>query len=211
MTRPDQARAPLTKPSLQYESRIHSPVVTRRHAEPVDIGNHRTDNEAAFSFLEPDAVIRASHLIPQFSAGKTNDLLETTSPTAARLAGETDDWVNYYVNIFVDRDMFMRYHGGGIGHLDTGLSCQAYEADADGQEFDGAEESTPELDRVNEGLCEADKTEANLRENPAILDDAGSSSEDEEREASGDETDMEDEDTDEAGEEDDSDSDYGEL
>ncbi|KAJ3925662.1 MAG: hypothetical protein NXY57DRAFT_1051654 [Lentinula lateritia] len=27
-------------------------------------------------------------------------------------------WVNYYVMIFVDRDMFMRYHGGAIGHID---------------------------------------------------------------------------------------------
>ncbi|KAF9642248.1 hypothetical protein BDM02DRAFT_3193612 [Thelephora ganbajun] len=28
-----------------------------------------------------------------------------------------DDWNYYYVNIFVDRDMFMRYWGGGVGHL----------------------------------------------------------------------------------------------
>ena len=57
------------------------------------------------------------------------------SSTAARLAGETDDWAYYYVVTYVpldlstkntpnltllrwvDRDMFMRYLGGGIGHL----------------------------------------------------------------------------------------------
>ncbi|KAF4601473.1 hypothetical protein EYR40_004841 [Pleurotus pulmonarius] len=29
---------------------------------------------------------------------------------------EDNDYKHYYVNFFVDRDMFMRYHGGGIGH-----------------------------------------------------------------------------------------------
>ncbi|KAF4566602.1 hypothetical protein EYR36_012033 [Pleurotus pulmonarius] len=29
---------------------------------------------------------------------------------------DEDDYKYYYVNIFVDRDMYMRYHGGGIGH-----------------------------------------------------------------------------------------------
>ncbi|PPQ94745.1 hypothetical protein CVT25_007676 [Psilocybe cyanescens] len=28
-----------------------------------------------------------------------------------------EDWLNFYVNIFVDQDMIMHYFGGGIGHL----------------------------------------------------------------------------------------------
>ncbi|KAJ3874470.1 hypothetical protein F5051DRAFT_443301 [Lentinula edodes] len=76
------------------------------------------DDEFAFGFLNPSQVIRACHLIPAFVHGKSNDLLATRLPTAARKVGESEDWLNYYVMIFVDRDMFMRYHGGAIGHID---------------------------------------------------------------------------------------------
>ncbi|KAJ3724747.1 hypothetical protein C8R42DRAFT_719390 [Lentinula raphanica] len=42
----------------------------------------------------------------------------TTEPTIARRPGETDDWQFFYVGIFVDRDMYIRYFpGGGVGHL----------------------------------------------------------------------------------------------
>ncbi|KAF9235589.1 hypothetical protein BU15DRAFT_64686 [Melanogaster broomeanus] len=30
-----------------------------------------------------------------------------------------EDWVFYYVNMFIDRDMIMRYRGGGVGHRST--------------------------------------------------------------------------------------------
>jgi len=30
---------------------------------------------------------------------------------------EQDDWVNFYVNIFLDRDMLMRHFGYGVGHM----------------------------------------------------------------------------------------------
>ncbi|KAF8890440.1 hypothetical protein BD779DRAFT_1438607 [Infundibulicybe gibba] len=71
----------------------------------------------AFGFLDPSLVLRACHLAPMFAAGRTSNLLQTTAPTAARPLSETDDWMNYYVMMFVDRDMFMRYRGGGIGHV----------------------------------------------------------------------------------------------
>lgn len=82
----------------------------------------------AFGFLSPDEVIRGSHVIPAFAYGPTKDLL---GPTVARqcFSGDIvdkafvwpkepdeDDYRYYYVNFFVDRDMYMRYHGGGIGH-----------------------------------------------------------------------------------------------
>lgn len=84
---------------------------------------------SAYGFLDPDEVIRASHLIPAFSHGPT-PRFEYTS--LARHKDEFDDWKYLYVNLcvlpcsyycqvshshcsFVDRDMFMRYLGGGVG------------------------------------------------------------------------------------------------
>ncbi|KAI0037318.1 hypothetical protein FA95DRAFT_1684912 [Auriscalpium vulgare] len=57
------------------------------------------EDSQAFGFLDPDDVIRGAHLIPAFAHG----LVE-------------DEWKAYYVNFFVDRDMFMRYQGLGVGH-----------------------------------------------------------------------------------------------
>ena len=88
-----------------------------------------SDPSGAFGFLDQARVIRACHLIPAFSCGKTTDLL---SASRAR-DFPTADWVNYYVSRyvlvvvpliylltyilrFVDRDMMMRYLGWGIGH-----------------------------------------------------------------------------------------------
>ncbi|KAK0421714.1 hypothetical protein EV421DRAFT_1724714 [Armillaria borealis] len=79
------------------------------------IGFVPVDDEGAFGFLDPSLVLRACHLTPVFSSGRTRTLLDF-SPSAARHPGEDEDWVNYYVMIFVDRDMCMRYLGGGIGH-----------------------------------------------------------------------------------------------
>ncbi|GJJ14858.1 hypothetical protein Clacol_009126 [Clathrus columnatus] len=65
----------------------------------------------AFGFLDPAAVIRATHLIPAFAYGRTIDLCPP-------LVGRDDegDWQYFYVNRFVDRDMLMRYLGIGVGH-----------------------------------------------------------------------------------------------
>ncbi|KAK7037071.1 hypothetical protein R3P38DRAFT_3480997 [Favolaschia claudopus] len=72
----------------------------------------------AFGFLNPDEVIRVSHLIPAFAHGKTEDLLTPDSIGRLPREGltEDEDWRYYYVNFFVDRDMCMRYKGGGVGH-----------------------------------------------------------------------------------------------
>ncbi|KAL1703846.1 hypothetical protein EV121DRAFT_207017 [Schizophyllum commune] len=75
-----------------------------------------SEGSYAFGFVDPALVIRCCHMIPDFSSGRTDMLLRTTGPSKARAAGEVDDWTNYYVNIFADRDMFMRYFGGGVGH-----------------------------------------------------------------------------------------------
>ncbi|KAJ3556133.1 hypothetical protein NP233_g12048 [Leucocoprinus birnbaumii] len=73
-------------------------------------------DDYAFSFLDPGQVIRGCHLIPAFVEGRTSILMPYSGVTEARPNGDTDDWTNYYVNIFVDRDMYMWYTGLGIGH-----------------------------------------------------------------------------------------------
>jgi len=71
------------------------------------------DASGAFGFLDPARVVRACHLIPAFSVGKTKRLLAPSQTWDSR----SGDWVNYYVSRFVDRDMMMRFLGWGIGHL----------------------------------------------------------------------------------------------
>ncbi|KAJ7097121.1 hypothetical protein B0H15DRAFT_920861 [Mycena belliarum] len=78
------------------------------------------DDPLAFGFLDPDEVIRGSHLIPAFSTGTTTEFLDEDSigrPAREGLA-DNEDWRSYYVNLhsFVDRDMVIRYTGGGVGH-----------------------------------------------------------------------------------------------
>ncbi|QRV82607.1 hypothetical protein RhiJN_27833 [Ceratobasidium sp. AG-Ba] len=68
----------------------------------------------SFDFVNPADIVRASHLIPDFESQNSSELL--SGPSIALDNQETGDWVCYYVNRFVDRDMLMRYIGGGVGH-----------------------------------------------------------------------------------------------
>ncbi|KAF7794376.1 hypothetical protein EIP86_005510, partial [Pleurotus ostreatoroseus] len=100
-----------------------SPFKTRRLPR---VGFVPADVSGAFSFLDPTLVIRGVHLIPAFAHGRITSLM---GPSILHQAKEKDmdvgdedpdpdsDWERYYVNIFVDRDMIMRYLGGGIGHI----------------------------------------------------------------------------------------------
>lgn len=58
-----------------------------------------TDNEDAFSFIDPQHVLRSCHIISRFSAG----LPDPTGCGVSRLAGDQDDAKAYYVNRFVLR------------------------------------------------------------------------------------------------------------
>ncbi|KAF8155662.1 hypothetical protein B0H34DRAFT_859991 [Crassisporium funariophilum] len=82
-----------------------------------------SDNPGAFGFLNPDEVIRAAHLIPAFYHGATESLLKGLS--VARGEGKVDDWRYFYVNLFVDVDMYMHYAGNGIGHYKVDLANDA--------------------------------------------------------------------------------------
>ncbi|KAJ3538280.1 hypothetical protein NMY22_g5229 [Coprinellus aureogranulatus] len=75
---------------------------------------HSLDEPNAVDFLDPTHVLRASHIIPRFASGRVED----RTPEYAPLSKASEDWVEYVVNRFVDRDMLMRYHWGlGVGHL----------------------------------------------------------------------------------------------
>ncbi|KAF9475564.1 hypothetical protein BDN70DRAFT_813932 [Pholiota conissans] len=98
------------------------------------IGFVESSDEYAFSFLDPANIVRGCHLIPDFDAGRTPDLLPFPKSIARCLnPGDVDDWVNFYVNVFVDRDMVMRYFGGGIGHLENSPPSQSCADDSDSE------------------------------------------------------------------------------
>ncbi|KAF7371414.1 hypothetical protein MSAN_00778200 [Mycena sanguinolenta] len=132
----------------------------------------------SFGFLDPQHVIRGCHLIPDFAAGRTNDLLATQGSTAARSPDDTEDWRTYYVDIFVDRDMFMRYFGGGVGHTSIGTTDedndptpmddtaasddQPGSQDSDDSDSDSDSESETEEDLDEEDLDEEELGEEDL-------------------------------------------------
>ncbi|KAI0757776.1 hypothetical protein C8Q80DRAFT_1216250 [Daedaleopsis nitida] len=77
-----------------------------------------------FSFINPDDVIRAAYILPRPHHGLTDDLLKP-SKLARKIGvepGTSDETYLYSLVLtqrFADRDVFMRYHGGGIGHRHT--------------------------------------------------------------------------------------------
>ncbi|TBU21594.1 hypothetical protein BD311DRAFT_678015 [Dichomitus squalens] len=72
-------------------------------------------DDDAFGFVSPDQVLRAAHLMPAFAHGQSDVALPGYS-VARREEDEDLDWKYHYVGIFADRDMFMRYWGGAVGH-----------------------------------------------------------------------------------------------
>ena len=90
----------------------------------------RAEEPDAFGLIHPDEIVRMVHLIPRFKLLRTDEYL--AGPSAARPKGEEDDWRGFSVNMYVttcialftplilirlaDRDLFMRFRGGGIGH-----------------------------------------------------------------------------------------------
>ncbi|KAJ3542003.1 hypothetical protein NM688_g6018 [Phlebia brevispora] len=75
------------------------------------------DEPGTFGFLDPSLVICAVHLIPAFHHRCTQDLLGPSILRRELEKDEQEDWKYYYMDMFVDRDMIMRYLGGGIGHV----------------------------------------------------------------------------------------------
>ncbi|KAF8189081.1 hypothetical protein K438DRAFT_2144948, partial [Mycena galopus ATCC 62051] len=138
------------------------------------------EDPSAFGFLDPSLVLRACHLVPAFAGGRTSMLLKTISPTAARPLGEIDDWANFYVTMWVDRDMFMRYLGGGVGHISHASALPADDLDMD-EEPAESESSAPPLQEdpaPHQAPPQADVLGADDPNEQAGGDDGGNDSED---------------------------------
>ncbi|KAK2461377.1 hypothetical protein APHAL10511_006601 [Amanita phalloides] len=84
-------------------------------------------------FLGPCTCIRPVHLEPAFALGCTDEYLPPS--IAHQNEDEDEDWAFYYVNIFVAHDMFMRYHGGGVGHTATRKVMEAFLSDRHSEEL----------------------------------------------------------------------------
>ncbi|KAG9087929.1 hypothetical protein FRC06_002302 [Ceratobasidium sp. 370] len=99
----------------------------------------------SFDFVDPANILRASHLIPDFCSDTTKNLLNQITSIAYDDA-EFGDWNAYYVNRFVDRDMLMRYIGGGVGHYRqtnknaTAHADEPHEPEIEAHEDDDANE-----------------------------------------------------------------------
>ncbi|KAI0775824.1 hypothetical protein BD413DRAFT_709717 [Trametes elegans] len=131
------------------------------------------DTGEAFGFLDPDVIIRGAHLVPLFHFGHTDCLLPPSVARAGQNVHEDGrnhalDYQNYYVNIFVDRDMFMRYLGGAVGHSTTwNIIHTAF----DDEETDWEDEDEDENDLEHGG-------NASGRDEPMLGDTQISSEED---------------------------------
>ncbi|OSD02376.1 hypothetical protein PYCCODRAFT_1390006 [Trametes coccinea BRFM310] len=77
-----------------------------------------------FGFVDPNDILRAAYILPGFEHGTTNRLLGC-SKLARTTADNDEDYEYYYACIFADRDMYMRFLGGGVGHRGIGVSLAA--------------------------------------------------------------------------------------
>ncbi|EJD04739.1 uncharacterized protein FOMMEDRAFT_34840, partial [Fomitiporia mediterranea MF3/22] len=71
-------------------------------------------DSSTFGFIDPDLILQGAHLILQFSKGTVQTLLP--SSLTCQPKDKNKDYKFYFVNIFINRDMFMYYQGRGIRH-----------------------------------------------------------------------------------------------
>ncbi|RDB16223.1 hypothetical protein Hypma_003115 [Hypsizygus marmoreus] len=103
-----------------------------RQARLPKVGFVESTDDYAFTFLDPAHIIRGCHLIPAFAAGCTSNLFPVGQSAARVLnSDDTDDWANFYVGIFVDRDMMMQHYGGGIGHHENSVATPQEDTEPD--------------------------------------------------------------------------------
>ncbi|GBE82982.1 hypothetical protein SCP_0500250 [Sparassis crispa] len=102
----------------------------------------------------------ANHL-QNFSAARELKRLDKHSQTSDAFDIPTtathglSDWQFYYVNMFIDRDMFMKYLGGAVGH--KGASVSPTE-DNDGMDIDD-DESDDDNQSVDSRVQDEDEDE----------------------------------------------------
>ncbi|GBE85521.1 hypothetical protein SCP_0800380 [Sparassis crispa] len=147
-----------------------------------------------FGFVSPDEVLRETHFIPAFAHGKTSELLPQS--IAHQESEQNEDWKYHYVNIFVDRDMFMHYLGGGVGHKGAGTS--QYRMHKENEHCNGQDRG----DEDGEGQSEyANEEEEGDEVNVDDEDEEDTDGENDDRKEEEEEEEEDDDDDDEVGEE----------
>ncbi|KXN87761.1 hypothetical protein AN958_08173 [Leucoagaricus sp. SymC.cos] len=125
----------------------------------------------AFGFVDPSHVLRSAHIIPAFYLGQTDTLLP---PSIARSSAEDNqDWLCYYVNIFVDRDMLMRYRGGGVGHKSTRNAVDTFLDDIDPWDLMSWEDmpNDPRVESSKENSEEDETADQPVDDDTVLVDD----------------------------------------
>ncbi|KAI0350553.1 hypothetical protein OH77DRAFT_1488941 [Trametes cingulata] len=79
-------------------------------------------DEEPFTFIAPSQVLRGVHIIPAFHHGRSDVALPYASVTRGADCAN-DDYKYYYVGMWSDRDLFMRFLGGGVGHQQHTLAA----------------------------------------------------------------------------------------
>ncbi|KAN0118275.1 hypothetical protein V8E52_005251 [Russula decolorans] len=139
-------------------------------------------DDQQFSFLDLKEVIRGVHLLSAFAHGRTSANL---APSIARQPSEKhEDWVYYYIGMFVDRDMVMRFTDGAVGHKSTQdatktFSQDSYESEDDHECEMGAQEEgsgdpdveTGDLDAVEIGDQLGDELSIDDEDELGVIDE----------------------------------------
>ncbi|KAG2742925.1 hypothetical protein P692DRAFT_20811012 [Suillus brevipes Sb2] len=140
------------------------------------VGFIPSEDPGAFGFIDPKNIIRGVHLIPAFAFGHTSEYL---SPSIIRHPSDNDeDWTYFYLNMFVDRDMLIRFRGGGVGHRTTRKATDGFLSDRDpldiyhagttvfSDENEGAEhDKCDSVDCVGESAAQGEALELQVDEN----------------------------------------------
>ncbi|KAJ8092892.1 hypothetical protein PM082_023525 [Marasmius tenuissimus] len=122
----------------------------------------------AFGFVDPSQVIRASHMIPSYKYDTTEELLSPKSLARVyekfhegQYMKEEEDWRHFYVNLFPDTDMFMRYQAEA-----TANDCPlpVYDNNGDVVPFEGPAENDMDEDEEAAGDEDKDKDEVEVEE-----------------------------------------------
>ncbi|KAG9119749.1 hypothetical protein FRC07_005073 [Ceratobasidium sp. 392] len=118
----------------------------------------------SFDFIDPASILRATHLIPDFCSKTTKTFLNLKKSIAYD-SNKFGDWSAYYVNCplctrFVDRDMLMRYIGGGVGHYrQTANNIRAIIPNAEEHEHEDAHKNGEDEDAEERVEGEEDAAE----------------------------------------------------
>ncbi|KAH6887382.1 hypothetical protein BKA70DRAFT_74194 [Coprinopsis sp. MPI-PUGE-AT-0042] len=117
----------------------------------------RKDDTPIYGFVDPAEVIRGIHLIPDSISGTSTNGIPKTIARRSADNGVDVNW--FYVAWFADRDLFMRYRGGGIGHTATREATDHFLQDRDGTDvkFLGAKHQSATVNKGNDENVSSDE------------------------------------------------------